>query len=486
MISLFISSVPLNLLSAQSIAIATNSGGLVKIETKLDIGSPISNTTPDYESSVGFFYRLEDVNNHYSYFWPNTIYDDIDDTKETAMSTLELPNGTYQVIAYESRKSKPIRTTALASGTPFTVTGSSYQFPEINLGGSELHLYSSWNIYWHEFPAYTTVPEHNTSPANTYLPPTTEPWVFMTLVKKDWMINAPIQIEFPDFLSYGGFIWGNEMNSTKIGATVSNTLGAPQSLSISNNGTVPANQQVIIHLIFKKNGNYIPSDTYPGAASFKGSYDTLQVGPGGTPDTVLVDTTFVFKPKPKPHDPNRLAVDKKELCECGFNEYLTYRIDYQNDGEAPTDTVMVSLMDLNHLHPATIQHNNDTDGHMAPINYNLNYTPPKNEFLIKYPKGLPGLKQNSKMYPKVVAEACQDYLYIKVKKEDCLAAGTKIQPKAKITFAGTKDTIYTNLDETLIVASSECKSCPPNLRCPGCPRKEPCWLFRWFRRKNKH
>lgn len=481
---------------SQSIAITGNANdianGLVTIETKLDPSFPITNSSPDNETSVGFFYRLENTTNGKSYFWQDFIYDNIDN--ETATETLKLPVGTYTVTAYESRKSRPIRSTKLSGSGNFTVytNTNNYTFPEISLGNSLLKLFSSWNINWHQFPPYSPLPpEHYTKPLSNsdFLPGTTEPWVFMTLVKKDWIINAPINITFPDFLSFGGAIAGDYMNDISKKTTIHtavapNPPGIPQSVDISNI-SLPAGEQVIIHLIFKKKVNYIPSEPYPETASFTASYyitDTSDI------DSILFDTTFVFKPKPKPHDPNRLTVDKKELCECGSDEYLTYRIDYQNDGEAPVDTVFVALMDLNHLQKASIKHNNDTDDWSAPINDNLNFLLQKNEFLIDYkdssPQGLPGLKQNSISYPKPSAGACQDYFHIRVKKDDCLSAGEKIQPKAMITFLGTNDTIYTNLDETLIVDRTNCKPCPPNIKCPNCPKKKPCWLFAWFRKKN--
>lgn len=463
----------------------------VTIKTSLTV--PIDPTGPDHETSVGFFYRLENIYNpEQSYFWSAVIQNDADDSKEYITETLKLPAGTYTVIAYEYRKSRPVRSTKLSGTTnTFTINTSNFQFPEINIGASELKIFSSWNINWHEFPPYSSLrPEHYTKPPGPeYLPATTEPWVFMTLVKKDWITPGAITITFPDFLSFGGAIVGNDMNDVLKIKNIKTTVtpkspNVPQSVSISNNSPL-ASEQVIIHLIFKKNGSYIPSEPYPETASFTAFYYIPSQSPT---ELIQVDTTFVFKPKPKPHDPNRLTVDKKELCECGSYEYLTYRIDYQNDGEAPVDTVFVTLMDLNHLQKASIKHNIDTDGWRAPINDNLNFPLQENEFLIDYkgssPRGMPGLKQNSISYPKPSAEACQDYFHITVRKDDCLSAGEKIQPKAMITFSGTTDTIYTNLDETLIVDRTNCKPCPPNIKCPNCSKKKPCWLFAWFRKKN--
>ncbi len=472
---------------AQVVTITRNASGEVDIETKLHPNDPIDPTiAPDYETSVGFFYRLENTTTGKSYFWSSIINDNVNNEEIT--ETLKLPDGTYTIIAYQSRKSKPIRSIKLSGTTgTFIISGSSYKFPEINFGGSHLKLFNSWNIYAHQFPPDSSKPEHFTEPSGTseFLPGVAEPWVFMTLVKKDWVIGNPIKITFPDFLSFGGAIAGNYMHDgnlkrTKIEVSVDPVIpGFPQSVSLKNN-VMTVSQQVIIHLIFKKNLAHVP-DAYPLDATFGVSYSVDSLN-----EIQQIDTTFVFQTKPKPHDPNSLKVDKKELCECGFDEYLTYRIDYQNDGESPVDTALIILMDLNHLQTATIQHNNDTDGWQAPINYNLNFLPQKNEFMIKYLNGLPGLKQNSMPYPKVPAEACQDYFYIKVRKDDCLSAGTKIQPKAKIVFYGAVDTIYTNLDETLIVERSDCEPCKPHARCPNCPKKKPCWLFNWFRRKNKN
>jgi len=475
------------------VSVAGNTGGIVDIKTTLDPTDPIEpSNSPDFETSVGFFYRLEKTDSPVqSYFWPATIHNGVTNADEHITESLKLPNGTYTIIAYQSRKSKPIKTTRLVDGggSTFNVVGSTQTFPEIVLGASELKLFPSWNIHTHEYDdnTYNPNPEHYTI-ASEKIPDESDPWVFLTVVKNSWK-QGDIKITFPEFLTFKGVVFENCMwspgaiPSCKSSASLLNTVsvspvvaGQLQYLTLEKANIAPLRNQEVIHLLFTKNSKFVfpEIESNVGPAAFQVEHFN--------PDSIELDTTFVFTPKPKPHDPNELAVNKKELCECGVGEELTYRINYQNDGAAPTSQVTVMLKGTQYLDLSTIQHNNDTDDWSAPIQHNP-IVP--GEFKMAYAKGLPGLKQNSSQYPKVPVEASQDHFYFKVKKADCLPAGTVIQPVAEIQFLGANETITTNLDETKIVKKMDCKPCPPNRGCPNCPKKKPCWLFAWLQQKKK-
>ena len=449
---------------AQAITVAGTTTGHLEISTAPS--APITATEP----SFGFFYRLEwNVGGtKQSYFWPSSTI--------TQPDVLDLPNGNYQLTVYQSRKGGPIKT-----GTKnLTVSGSALSsYPTIALGTSGLKLFNSWNVSTYEFPANTAPnPDHHTIIPKT-IPDEEIPWVFITLVRKNWLDDNPVRISCPAYLSYEGAIMENCMLGT--GCTTSMNLNITPYISSGQTflniqkapGPIP--QQVDIHLLFRKNPTYIPS-VYPDDVSFGVNYTSTIPG-----DTATVDTAFTFAVKTLPHDPNRLEVDKDELCACGTDEYLTYRIDFQNDGAAPTNSVTVTLFNTTHLLDNTIQYQSNTGDWNAPISQSLN----PRQFTIDYlwMGGLPGLKQNTNSNPKPNPDECSDHFYVKIKKTDCLPAGTLIQPKAEIKFEGALETIFTNLDETMIVNEANCKSCPPNPRCPNCGKKKKCWLLNLFRKK---
>lgn len=439
-------------------------------------------------TSSGFFYRLEHTANGQSYFWMNSLK-----YPQTSVETkLNLPTGTYTVVVYQSRKKKPIKPKNLSSNSNTSSSGvytvpspTPGAFPKTDLGGATTGLFSSWNIFTDGFPFDVNDPEHFTTPLNISAPIPSEeiPWVFMTLVKKNWQSPRIITITYPPCLVFGGMIaddamW-DETGAIQNGGTQTTTI-----YSVSDNvtnrsvtltkGTVSGGTQDIAHLIFEKNVSWVGE--YPKDVPFIVTYQV-------NPDSGLTEVdTFIYNVSPAPHDPNRLEVDKKTLCECGSNEELTYRIQYQNDGDAPTDTVTVTLMDVTrHLQLGTLMHNGITSNRGMPI---TQIAGSPDVFLIDYKsvKGLPGLGQS----PKVSPHECDDYFYVRLKKQDCLPAGTRIRPKAEIKFKGAKEIIYTNLEETLIVDKMDCESCPPNNRCPKCHKKKPCWLIRWLvKDKNK-
>jgi len=461
------------------------------------------------ETSVGFFYRLENINTGKSYFWSNTVIDTANVALESVSEILALPNGSYTLVVYQSRKSKPVKINRLINpGTgdmDTIIINNILDFPdlEIVLNGTNTELFSSWNISTDTFPSDNNPannPEHYTAPRikKNPAPDENEPWTFITLVKNDWGATGLFTLTYPEFFSFegiitsdlmwkpGGFVEGGPSN---IFPSISHTPADPSrqimgSVSLQKAVGTTSGQE-IVHFIFKNNKNYV----LPGLDSNEPvSYKVSLITRYKWSDFPAEIDTFPFLTRPKPHDPNRLTVNKKTLCACGTDEYLTYRIDYLNEGRAPTYKVKVKLMDMTrHLQLSTIQHNNTTNGLKASIS---SVAGSPEEFIIDYPasRGLPGAKQNSSdpFHPKVPAEECEDYFYIKVKKKDCLPADTIIQPKAMIVFYGAVDTIYTNLDETMLVKCLNCTPCPSNeLLCPGCQKKKRCWLFHWFRRKNK-
>ncbi|MEO6758882.1 MAG: hypothetical protein ABIO24_05465 [Saprospiraceae bacterium] len=441
----------------------------------------------DTAHSVGLFYRLDKINTieSSSYFWSSIIYANSDTTKEIGQDTLNLPNGDYNLTVYQVRKGGPIKT----ANSKFNIadTTNFNQFPRINLGNSDLGLFNSWNFSTETFldGINNTNPSHFTEYASL-IPDENISWVFVTLVRNNWNVGS-IDLTFPDYLSYEGAIYkncaipegntGNCINGLDLGIQSFPSSGT-SSISIQKNSATLKNQ-FVVHLIFKRKDNF-PN---PPIVGFGVNYIINR------PEQreIRLHNDFNFTVYPKPHDPNCLAVDKKELCECGTDEYLTYRIDYQNDGAAPTEAVTVTLFNTPHLMESTIQHEQYTRGCNVSINPTGTLRSGPNQFIIVYPASnkLPGLRQNSTLYPKVPADACSDYFYIKVKKENCLSAGIILQPKAQIVFAGTKDTIYTNLDETRIVSKINCKACPPNPACPRCPQKKRCWLRDLFIRKRE-
>ena len=447
---------------------STNTPGVVNISTTPS--SPVS--TSDGETSIGFFYRLEweTGGNKYSYFWSGS-------TLHSDELSLANNNSNYVLVSYELRKSGPIRTASKA----IQISNSSITTnPSINLGTtSDLKLFNSWNIYTNQFPNSINPNPYHYDTQNSQIPNEDTPWVIMTIVKNSWADNTPITMSYPDYLAYKDAIFDNCMigtNNCSPSLTITPySASGKKYLSIQKNSSI--NGKAIIHVVFYKDPDYIAP--IPRDVEFGVSYHSEN---SPIPDdTIKVE--FKFDVKVKPHDPNHLEVDKKELCECGSDEYLIYRIDYQNDGQAPTNEVTVTLYNTTHLIESTIQYHDYSDAWNAPISQSINNP---RQFIINYNGmgGLPGLKQNT-FYPKANADECSDHFYIKVKKEDCLSAGTMIQPKAEIKFLGAPETIFTNLDETMIVSKVNCESCPPNPRCPTCAKKKTCWFLNLFKGKKR-
>ncbi|MBK8193354.1 MAG: hypothetical protein IPK76_09115 [Lewinellaceae bacterium] len=186
---------------------------------------------------------------------------------------LDLPFGlNYQLTVYQSRKGGPIKT-----GTKnFAVSGSAVSsYPTIALGNSGFKLFNSWNVSTFEFPASTAPnPKHFTD-VQTDIPDEEVPWVFITMVRKNWLDDDPVRISCPAYLSYEGAIMENCMLGT--GCTTSMNLNITPYISSGQTflkiqkapGPIP--RQVDIHLLFRKNPTYIPS-VYPDDVSFGVSF----------------------------------------------------------------------------------------------------------------------------------------------------------------------------------------------------------------------
>lgn len=438
-------------------------------------------------TSVGVFYRLDKIVANPngepasgSYFWSEII----PKNKPEAITELPIPPGYYRLTYYITRKGGPIKTGIVREpgNNGSTILNLSYNncssppasmpiyktIRKINPESTIFYLVPSWSPFGFDPKYYGEAVEHNTE--KTYVQQPDTPWIFITLVASDWKQNdQPIQINFDNTaLEYAGAI-GDNIFSMDGGSQGQGWKYVNRVLD-GKNGTLtvtpklrPDNGVTVLHLIFKKTGDALDTLT---ETEFKAS---MGINPN------VIETSTKLEVSGAPHDPNNLKVDKDTLCPCQIDEWLTYNVKFQNLGSAPAKTVTVSFLNYQGLIlPTLYMPVNRT----FRINKSIRYDSLDAMFVIDSIM-LPGMKQ-----PNIDPWQTIDGFSFKIKKQDCLAAGTLIQPKVGIVFIGdqVQDTIYTNLEATHILDKvkrhcfCEKSYCPaPHASCPGCKKKKIWW-----------
>lgn len=467
-------------LSAQLALVPQVAGCKVDITSTLDaaVGS-----IPDAdETSAGLFYRIDEINplglTIGSYFWKDTIY------KPNAGITksLVLPVGDYKVVGYVSRKGGPIKTGYAAfeidnSTCASPPSGMPSVFPiDANPSASRafrLRLDASWNICTD--PNYfIPVNEHKTETINTSTLAT--PWFFVTLSLSNWgeADASTVEVKFDgNILQYEGAIADNFHNNTSGSWGYVDQIDG---LSDANKVFVtikgePKNKETHLHLMFKKKNNSLD-------AVVKTDFTATVTSASGT-DFKASTALFV---KAAPHDPNSLEVNKDTICPCQTNQWLQYRVNFQNIGKAPASHVKVTLSNDISLLPETadVLYNNSfskkTFVHETPVVYD-SLTKTFNIDSIN----LPGTNQ-----PGVDASQTCDFFDFKIKVDNCRKLGTIIKPMVKIVFISgiPQPPIFTNLESTVVAnIITEEKECPqPAAACTSCKKKK-CWLLQLFSKK---
>ncbi len=472
-------------------------------------------------SSVGLFYRVEHINKGSYFFFdviktPNTTA-----TTTTPEITLSnLPDGDYVVICYEMRKNGPIRTGN--SGNKNLVGGSTCSnnrtltLVDLSPAGNnaKVLLSPSWNIFSNPSFNYAGGCNHqasNDANAKSPSPSQFRPWFFLTLTVDNWKGNYPQIPAFlrfnSDELDYIGAVETNKFDDYPrsknaawdfVANSISETPASPglSDLKIEPKPNVnPDNSQTHIHLIFEKINLNIPTEPYSFTASITDSVGNTS------------SHSINLPVKGNPHDPNRLDVDKDILCSCQGSQLLTYKIKFQNEGNAPAAKVEIVLDEdttNDYLNYSSLQliPNDDGDLKTSLKKANISYSPGSKTFTIeKTPSALwlPGLLQPT---PKYLFHETEDYFSFKINDIGCIKKGTVIRPKAKILFYGGKDNngsvsidtaheppVFTNLEPTTFVTEYKVGdllvSCPePDSNCTNC-KKKPCWLFSWLFPKKK-
>lgn len=449
-------------------------------------------------TSVGIFYRLDNIDddptaspNIGSYFWSAIITKD----KPSINDILPIPPGNYTTTFYVTRKGGPIKTGYVSYSNnkvlpvgynncpqPPTEMPPSVDYFSNDREKLAFSLLPSWQVGT-DPQYYSPVAKHETENPDVETPQI--PWLFLTLVARDWNINdQDIEIMYDKVaLKYAGAIADNSYGEEK------GTWQYIESVSINNDGNVvvtpkarPDNGQSIIHLIFEQNDKSL--DTLEQI-----EFIAIKRSPGGA---VSQQSETRVEVKGAPHDPNNLKVDKDTLCPCQVNEWLTYEVRFQNLGSATAEDVHVKFLDYQGLVLSTLNMPADrTMKRSKQILYDtLNAT-----FIIE-DINLPGFKQKN-----IDEDETWEKFKFTIKKEDCLAAGDLIQPRVGIVFIGdhAQDTIYTNLEATYIADKIKRRCfciksyCPtPDASCKGCKRKKRwlldclCRILHWRRHYHHH
>ncbi len=467
------------MLFAQPVLTYSSSGACT-----FDIITSIANEPIDSlsgESSVGLFYRLDGLDKQGSYFW-DTI---IGGTNITTSKSLELPPGKFSLVAYQNRKGGPIKTgkglTIIndSNTCPSEVLPTVFKEPE-----QRVKLSASWNVFSDPFYSY---PPCLHSTTNEYFSPE-DPWLFLTLSVKSWRtMEKDVSIYFDDInLDYVGAIAENyehtQHDAWNFVEEVKYTPDSGQATIWRKSGVdFPLNNETHIHLIFKKGSeafSHLPKIEFTAEYSYRIETDTF-----------IESVSLSLPVKGAPHDPNSLEVDETWLCPCQANEWLTYRVNFQNMGTTDADTVMVFLTNDVHLYPASLKLLPDTAlVHKTVMKQaDIKYDPAQKMFLVT-PIYLPGTAQ---VEPRTYENwETQDYFMFRIRKEDCLKSGTMIQPQVGIVFykdSIPQDTIFTNLEKTEIVIENRRFHCQksPHPSCTACKKKKPCWLLALFRKNKK-
>ncbi|NUO01199.1 MAG: hypothetical protein HUU01_11350 [Saprospiraceae bacterium] len=414
------------------------------------------------ETSFGLFYRIDSdptTNNNASlnagsYYWR----DDIVYPNKLALSKIiDLPPGKYSIVAYLSRKSKPIRTINLSGtmGSGFTLFEVPAQDPNnLALNGFEavdmttgstpstLKLENSWNVFTDRAIANTAT-DHlifNAS-SNVSGATPTQPWFFITLsVENSAWVGQDISMIYNPIFEYKGLIFGNKANDISSNSWISGEDKSKIGTVIIKRGMLPKNlsHQTHIHFMFQLK----PEVLYPpGYVKFTAQFET---GPPVTLDLAV---------KPKPHDPNSLTVNKKTICPCDKALELHYRVDFQNIGTGPVKDVRVVLMDTDGLDVSSLAPFGDkTLKKGVPMMYHRGPRgAPAPTFEIPG-INLPGTNQappNS-----VPDDETWDYFDFTVSTTGCLKDNTFIRPKARVFFSDVPGYLDTNIGETHVLYSA--------------------------------
>lgn len=452
----------------------TINGNQVTIKTKLKVIQGGTSYYTTDEQSVGFFYRLDSnsVNDGHSYFWDTIIF-----APNTEISTtIMLPKGEYSLVCYQTRKGGPIRPTGkLVINVTATNTNT---FPTVNKTNNPILLTPSWNVFTD--PSYTSTLEVHNTYNNTAFPG--DAWLFVGLsvgsLSSTFTLNDIFLDYDKDKMTYHGAIDNNYESISTFPSgwlnvnSITDIPGSKGNLKTVLN-TSNAQRERNILLIFKYKSTADVRDTIATFIAYALDgitpvfHDTLRLGVHG-----------------KPHDPNYLEVDKKALCPCQDDEYLVYKVNFQNKGTAPATKVTVKLENYSgSLYPNTISvlSNNsalkNTFLKNAPVNHSKTYN---NTLFTIYPINLPGTGQS---YPYWQTE---DFFKFTIKKKDCMPLGSAIEPKVTIEFYDGKGDsmggIQTNLERTDI-DFVECSGASP--ACEGKCNKKKCCLLRIFRPRNR-
>ncbi len=452
-----------NVLFAQRVKVY-QSGAKTTIETFLTINDPIpANNDPfpmepqNGENAFGFFYRIDSdptnkadivTGNEGSYYWK----DDLPAGKNSITKTIDLPPGKYSLVAYQSRKSKPIRSIIqdklvdpIIFEVPMPVggaTSTTFESVDMNMGGvvSNIKLENSWNVFTD--PASVSNPVDHKTFNSSPNQPANKPWLIITLSLQNWQRDIILTYEDKIF-TYDGAIFGNKKDDFSASLPVSSitTTATPEQLLIKP-GTGPDNAsgQTHVHLIFQlKPGAQFSSEYVKFTAMLE----------NGTPVVLSLPV------KPKPHDPNKLVVDKKTICPCAPAIELNYRVEFQNIGAAPVKDVSIILTDTKGLDMRTLTlKNSKTYKKGVAVSYSPGMMrPPVYQFKINN-INLPGTNQANNPYPSVSADSTWDYIEFGVKTNACLKDNTFIRPKARVIFVGVPGYIETNIGETHILYSA--------------------------------
>jgi len=418
------------------------------------------------ETSFGFFYRIDSdpaTNNNVSanagsYYWRDDM---VYPGKLALTKTITLPPGKYSIVAYLSRKSKPIKTVNLAGGS--SGSASIFEVPvteEVKLGGFEavdmkvgttlspLKLENSWNVFTDGAAANTSA-DHYIFNASSNVPGTTptQPWLFVTLSvnNSDWT-GQDIFMMYDPIFEYKGLIFANKANDISSTSWISSDdnsrkkSGVEPDSVIIKKGVLPNNPsgQTHVHFIFQLKRNVLfPPDFVKFTTQFE----------NGTP----VDLNLSVKPKP--HDPNSLTVNKKTICPCDKALELHYRVEFQNIGTGLVKDVQVVLMNTDGLDVSSLTPVGDKTlkKKVAMVYHRGPRAAPAPTFEIPG-INLPGTNQappNS-----VPDEETWDYLEFTVNTKGCLKDNTFIGPKARVFFADVPGYLDTNIGETHVLYSA--------------------------------
>lgn len=458
-------------LTAQTtIEYSLTNGDSVTIIT--DISTEPLMDTKNGESSIGFFYRIDSdpannsdnfSGNEGSYYWRA----DIKYPATSIKKTIKLPQGKYSLVAYQSRKTRPIKSLTINKPVttntfivPVPVSGSlgvnSFAGIIMGTGSSvpKIKIRNSWNTFTDDDANVLQPVNHYTTTQQT-VQAGNQPWLFITLSAQDWTRPATIEYNH-DFFEFDDAIIENDAYSTVkslwVSAvdlpTVDQSNPPPHrgELRIKPSAAVPKNNsgQTHVHLIFKVKTDPPVLDSVKFIAHLEGY--------------TLADT-MLLAVKPKPHDPNNLTVSKKSICPCTPPKVLRYRVEFQNIGNGPVQDVRIEFhsatgLKMNTLKIGTPVTNNFAayQGRTYKNNVPVTFRGPsffyrKSGFFING-INLPGTHQKG-----IDEDDTWDYIEFEIETMNCLKDGTIIQPFARVYFSGVPGYLDTNLGQTQVLFS---------------------------------